>query len=143
MNIAIIKGNLTRDPELRFTPKGTAVADFAVAVNRVWKDAEGEKKESVSFFDVTAWGNTAETIWQYFRKGKPILVQGRLEQETLDDKETNRKRSRVKIILERFEFCGDNNNTGGEPARERKKAAPKADTAGSDDLPPVEDDVPF
>src|SRR6478609_7040772 len=105
MNIVIIRGNLTRDPELRFTPKGTAVCGCAVAVNETWTDAEGQKHENVHFFDFDAWGRTAETIGQYFRKGKPILIQGKLKQESWDDKQTGQKRTKIKITVERFEFC--------------------------------------
>src|SRR5437870_4996318 len=107
MNIVIIKGNLTRDPEMRFTPKGTAVGEFGVAVNRKWRNEAGELQEEVSFFNVAAFGKTAETIAEYFSKGKPIIVTGRLKQESWDDKQTGAKRSAVKIILERFDFCGD------------------------------------
>ena len=158
MNICIIKGNLTRDPEVRYLPAGTAIASFGVAVNRKWKDDQGNQKEEVTFLDVDAWGKTAETIAQWFRKGSPILITGRLKQETWDDKQTGQKRSKVKIVLDRFEFCGETKGAGGEggqrpPADDQdgassryggqphSTAANSAPVAG--DGPPESDDVPF
>lgn len=138
MNIVIIKGNTTRDPELRYTPSGTAVCAVGVAVNEQWTNAAGEKQERVGFFDVEFWGRTAETVAQYFRKGKPILVQGKLRQETWDDKQTGQKRSKIKIVAERFEFCGD--NKGGAPAGEGVQNTPYHEAPQPD---PVDDDVPF
>jgi single-strand DNA-binding protein len=118
MNICIIKGHTTRDVEIRYLPNGTAIGSFGVAVNRKWKSESGEQKEEVSFFDVDAWGKMAETIAQWFRKGSPILITGRLKQETWDDKQTGQKRSKVKIVLDHFEFCGETRGagTGGQNA---------------------------
>lgn len=156
MNLVIIRGNLTRDPELRFLPKGTAIAAFGVAVNRKWTNDAGEKQEEVTFLDVDAWGKTAETIAQWFRKGSPILITGRLKQETWDDKQTGQKRSKVKIVLDRFEFCGETKGAGvqqpppgdqdGASARyggqAHSTAANSAPVAG--DEPPEDDDsIPF
>jgi len=140
MNIVIIKGNTTRDPELRYTPNGTAICAVGVAVNEWWTDAAGEKQERVNFFDVDFWGKTGETVAQYFRKGKPILVQGKLRQDTWDDKQTGQKRSKIKIVAERFEFCGG--DKGGAPAGEGVQNAPNHEAAQPD---PVDagDDVPF
>jgi len=137
MNIVIIKGNLTRDPELRFTPSGSAVCDLGVAVNRVWHDQSGEKKEEVSYFDVQAWAKTAETVAQYFKKGKPIIVQGRLKQESWTDKASGEKRSKVRVVMERFEFCGDakGGSAGEAPQRDGASEAPQPD--------PSEANVPF
>ncbi len=148
MNVFIGKGNLTRDPELRYTPKGTAVGDFSIAINRVWTDEAGNKKEAVDFIDCTAWGRTAETIGQYFRKGRPILVQGRMQLEQWDDKQSGQKRSRLKCILERFEFCGgDNPEAGDKPAasqsRGERRAEPQRAAEAPQDGPPESDDVPF
>jgi len=107
MNLVVIKGNLTRDPEMRYTPKGTAIANISIAVNEVWNDDQGEKHEKVHFFDVDVWGKRAEVVSQYFYKGKPILVTGKLKQETWDDKETGKPRSKIKIVMDSFDFCGD------------------------------------
>ena len=147
MNLVIIKGNLTRDPELRYLPNGTAICSFGLAVNRTWKDANGEKKEEVSFFDVDAWSGRAETVAQWFKKGKPILVTGRLKQETWEDKETGNPRSKVKIVLDSFDFCGDTKGGGGDPAerpqRSSRAEAPQPDAASDANQLPQDEDVPF
>ena len=158
MNLVILKANLTRDVEMRYLQTGTAVGQFGVAVNRKWKDDQGNQKEEVSFFDVEAWGKTAETIAQWFKKGSPILITGRLKQETWDDKQTGQKRSKVKIVLDRFEFCGETKGAGGEgvqrpPADDQDGASSRyggqphsmpansAPVAG--DGPPEDDSIPF
>jgi single-strand DNA-binding protein len=94
-NKVILMGNLTRDPELRYTPKGTAVARIGLACNRKWKSETGEMKEEVTFVDVDAFGKTAETIGQYLKKGRPILIEGRLRYETWEDKQTKQKKSKL------------------------------------------------
>ncbi|PYJ80094.1 MAG: single-stranded DNA-binding protein, partial [Verrucomicrobia bacterium] len=94
-NKIILMGNLTRDPELRYTPKGTAVAKLGLAVNRTWKTETGETKEDVLFIDIEAFSRQAETIGQYLKKGSPILVEGRLRMDTWDDKQTNQKRTKI------------------------------------------------
>lgn len=109
---AIITGNLTRDPELRTTTSGSQVCSFSVAVNRVYKDASGAKKEDVSFIDCSAWGRLAETIQQYAKKGTGVLVSGRLSQRSWEDKE-GKKRSATEIVVEDFNFIGGLNREGG------------------------------
>jgi len=156
MNICIIKGHTTRDVEIRYLPNGTAIGSFGIAVNRKWKSESGEQKEEVSFFDVDAWGKTAETIAQWFRKGSPILITGRLKQETWDDKQTGQKRSKVKIVLDRFEFCGETKGAAGvqqpppgdqDGASSRFGGQPHSTAANSapvaGDGPPEDDGVPF
>ena len=157
MNICIIKGHITRDPEVRYLQTGTAIASFGVAVNRKWKSESGEQKEEVSFFDVDAWGKTAETIAQWFKKGSPILITGRLKQETWDDKQTGQKRSKVKIVLDRFEFCGETKGAGAgvqqpppgdqDGASARYGGQPHSTAANSTpvagDGPPEDDSIPF
>ena len=96
---AIITGNLTRDPELRTTPSGSSVCSFSVAVNRVYKDTNGEQKEDVSFIDCSAWGKLGEMIGQYAKKGSGVLVSGRLDQRSFEGKD-GVKRSRVEIVVE-------------------------------------------
>src|SRR2546425_872607 len=103
-NRVILAGKLTRDPEVRYTPKGTAIAKIGLAVNRTWKNEAGETKEEVTFVDVDAFGRQAEVIGQYFRKGRPILVEGRLKYDQWDDKQTGQKRSRLGVVLEGFSF---------------------------------------
>jgi single-strand DNA-binding protein len=142
-NKVILMGNLTRDPELRYTPKGTAIARIGLAVNRVWKTETGETKEEVTFVDVDAFGKTAETIAQYMKKGSPILVEGRLRLHTWEDKQTNQKQSKLRVDLETFKFVGPANREGTSAAS-RPAAAPAASQASEPDVPPHEgDDVPF
>jgi single-strand DNA-binding protein len=145
-NKVIIAGNLTRDPELRYTPKGTAVARITLAVNRTFSSSEGgEKKEEVSFVDVDVWGRQAEVISQYMKKGRPLLVEGRLKQDTWEDKNTKQKQSKLKVVLETFSFL-DSGNRGGDggPAPSRPAAPSSAPAAESPDAePPQDDDVPF
>jgi single-strand DNA-binding protein len=136
-NRVILNGNLTRDPELRFTPAGTAIARIGLAVNREWKDRDGNKKEEVSFIDVDAFGKQAETLGKYYRKGRPILVEGRLKQETWEDSKTKEKRSKLVVVMEQFVFQGsagekiDNGEPEAPPQRELAPAMA------------VDDDVPF
>ena len=110
---AIITGNLTRDPELRTTPNGASVCSFSVAVNRVYKDANGEQKEDVSYIDCSAWNKLGEMISQYAKKGSGVLVSGRLDQRSWEDKTTGQKRSRVEIVVEDFNFTGAPRDNGG------------------------------
>jgi single-strand DNA-binding protein len=145
-NKVILAGNLTRDPELRYTPKGTAIAKFGLAINRTWKNEAGETKEEVTFVDIDAFGKSAELIGQYFKKGRPILMEGRLRLDTWDDKQTNQKRSKLGVVLDSFQFMdsrpegGAQGNGGQRPAR---AAAPPAEPGAESEPPPVEDDVPF
>lgn len=149
-NKVILVGNLTRDPELRYTPKGTAIAKLGLAVNRVWTNESGEKKEEVTFVDVDVFGRTAENVGQYMRKGRPILVEGRLRLEQWDDKQTGQKRSRLGVVAETVQFLGSPNGAsegGGAPAPRAARppaaaSAPAAESAEGD-APPESDDVPF
>ena len=142
---AIIVGNITRDPELRSTPSGAQVCGFSVAVNRNYKDSSGANQESVSFIDCSAWGKAAEIIAQYAKKGSGILVSGRLEQRSWEDKE-GQKRSRVEIVVEDFNFVGgngDGGNSGG--SRGGSSSAATADVAPDDisDEPIDLSEIPF
>ena len=144
-NKVILMGNLTRDPELRYTPSGTAIAKMGLAVNRVWRDSEGQQKEEVTFVDVDAFGKQAETIGQYMQKGRPILVEGRLKLDQWEDKNTGQYRSRLGVVLERFTFVGGGGGqAGGGDAAPQQSAPPPSEPAGG---PPVDapgdDDVPF
>jgi single-strand DNA-binding protein len=149
-NKVILVGNLTRDPELRYTPKGTAIAKIGLAVNRVWRNEAGETKEEVTFVDVDVFGRTAENVGQYMRKGRPILVEGRLKLDQWDDKQTGQKRSRLGVIAETVQFLGSPTG-GGEGGGEGRRSAPPAAAAApaspasaEPDMPaPEEDDVPF
>ena len=131
---AIIAGNLTRDPELRTTPNGSNVCSFTVAVNRTFRDASGEQKESVSFIDCSARGKLSEVISQYAKKGSGVLVCGRLDQRSWEDKTTGNKRSRTEIVVEDFNFTGGARGDGGSASF----------NAGTDDTPSsdIPDDIP-
>ena len=149
-NKVILAGNLTRDPELRYTPKGTAVARITLAVNRTWKSESGESKEEVSFVDVDIWGRQAEVISQYMKKGRPLLVEGRLKQDTWEDKNTKQKQSKLKVVLESFSFIDSNRgDSGGGGSAEAPRSRPAATSpapapeGGEADAPPEGDDVPF
>ena len=150
-NKVILAGNLTRDPELRYTPAGKAIAKFGLAVSRTWTNEAGEKKEDVLFVDVDAFARQAEVISQYFKKGRPILVEGRLKLDTWDDKQSGQKRSKHGIVLESFSFIDSSTGRGAEGGEGAPAAAPRprpaaaaAAPAGDDaPPPPSEDDVPF
>ena len=138
LNKVLLGGRLTRDPETKFTAKGMAICEFGVAVNRTWKSENGEKKEEVTFLDVTFFGKTGEAIAQYLKKGSSIFIEGRLKLDQWDDKTTQAKRSKVSIVGESFQFVGG--KEGGTTPR--TASAPKAEGA---EPPPVDkdDDVPF
>ena len=154
VNKVILIGNITRDPELRYTPKGQPVVDLGLAMNRKYALESGEKREEVTFVDVTFWGKQAEALGHYMKKGRQIYVEGRLQLDTWDDKESGQKRSKLKISGESFTFLSDGKGKSGEedasaqgpregfghyqtpPARQpRPAAAPPA--------PEEEDDIPF
>ena len=112
-NRVIMLGNLTRDPELRYTPSGTAVTDIGLAVNERRKNANGEWVEEVNFFDVTLWGRTAEVVSEYCGKGSPLFVEGRLKQDKWQDKTTGENRYKLKIIGDRIQLLGNKQGGGG------------------------------
>jgi len=153
-NKVVLVGNLTRDPELRYTPKGTAIAKIGLAVNRVWTNEAGEKKEEVTFVDVDVFGRTAENVGQYMRKGRPILIEGRLKLDQWDDKQTGQKKSKLGVVAENVQFLGSSKDGesggGGAPAAPRAArpapasvpSAPPAEPVEGDG-PPESDDVPF
>lgn len=150
-NKVILAGNLTRDPELRYTPKGTAIAKIGMAINRTWKNETGETKEEVTFVDVDAFGRQAEVIAQYMKKGRPLLVEGRLKLDQWEDKNTHQKQSKLKVVLEGFSFIDSKGADGGVPseAPRARPAAPAAAPAGApaaaepEASEPEQDDVPF
>jgi single-strand DNA-binding protein len=155
-NKVVLMGNLTRDPELRSIPSGQQVASFSLAVNRTWKNSNGEQQEAVDYIDCNAWGKPGEIITQYMKKGSAILVSGRLQQRQWEQE--GQKRSKVEIVVEDFNFVGGNDsgssNGGGSyqnspssdssaPAANptEKKDAPKSEDLGNE---PINlDDIPF
>ena len=154
LNKVLLMGNLTRDPELRVTPKGTPICQFSLAINRQFKMESAESREEVIYVDIEAWGKQGETIAKYCTKGRPLYVEGRLRLDQWEDKNTKEKRSRMKVVLEQFQFLGDGRGgTGGaaasgEPAAsgspERHSPPPRPSTGAP--VPAKEnldEDVPF
>lgn len=128
LNKVLLMGNLTRDPELRVTPKGTPICQFSLAINRQFKMESGETREEVIYVDIEAWGKQGETIAKYCTKGRPLYVEGRLRLDQWEDKNTKEKRSRMKVVLEQFQFLGD--GRGGGAAAASAGAAGAEPTAG-------------
>jgi len=130
LNKVMIIGNLTRDPELRYTPKGAAVADLALAINRTWKDDSGAKHEEVTYVGVVLWARLAELAGEYLSKGSPVFIEGRLQQETWDDKETGKKRSKTKVVGESMQFLGTRpRGDGGGHTEDREDRPPPRSAA--------------
>jgi single-strand DNA-binding protein len=150
-NKVVLLGNLTRDPELRYTPKGSAVARLGLAVNRSYKTESGETMEEVTFIDIDAWGKQAELIAQYLRKGNPLFVEGRLKLDQWDDKNSGQKVSKLRVVMENFQFIGGRAEGGGgvppaaAPARQSRPqpSSTASSTPSESDGPPPDDDVPF
>src|SRR4051794_41976750 len=113
LNKVMLMGNLTRDPEIKYTPKGTAIAALGMAVNRVWMTEQGEKREEVTFVDVELFGRQAEIAEQYLKKGRPVYIEGRLKLDTWDDKTSGQKRSKMKVIGENMQLLGSREGGGG------------------------------
>jgi len=145
-------GNLTRDPEVRQTQSGTMVCRFSIAVNRSFTSGDGSQRDETCFIEIDSFGRTAENIGKYFTKGKSILVEGRLRQDSWDDKNTGQKRSKLLVVLERFEFVGsqrgsDSFDQSAGADYERSTPTQRAPKQVSGDQAPREDmeddDVPF
>jgi len=140
LNKVMLIGNLTRDPELRYTPKGTAVADIGLAINRVWSNEAGERQEETTFVDVTLWGRQAELAEKYLSKGRGAYIEGRLQLDTWDDKETGKKRSKLKVVGENLQFLPDGKGAGqGRPSPDSAPSNGGSSPAVAED----EDDIPF
>ena len=151
LNKVMLMGNLTRDPEIRHTPKGTAVAELSLAINRTWRDEQGNKQEDTTFVEVTLWGRTAELAGQYLAKGKPVYIEGRLQLDTWDDKATGQKRTKMKIVGETMQFLqsgGDRGDRGGQGEqqqssrsyqRQQQNTAQQSAPSAED----FDDDIPF
>jgi len=149
LNKVMLMGNLTRDPEVRYTPKGTAVAELGLAINRVYTADNNEKREETTFVDVTLWGRTAEIAGEYLKKGRPVFIEGRLQLDTWDDKQTGQKRSKLKVVGEAMQLMGSRGggegggeSSGGAP-RSRPPAEAKPKPPADPDLASEEDDIPF
>jgi single-strand DNA-binding protein len=150
-NKVILLGNLTRDPEIKYTPKGTAIANIGLAVNRVYSNEQGEKIEETTFVDVELWGRTAEIAQEYLRKGRPVLIEGRLKLDTWDDKQSGQKRSKMRVVGEAMQLLGGRDGGsgggGGESSEGRSAPPPRrpspAQKPQDPDLDQPEDDIPF
>jgi single-strand DNA-binding protein len=143
-NKVILLGNLTRDPEVRYTPKGTAVTEIGMAMNRNYTAENGEKREETTFVDVTLWGRTAEIAGEYLKKGRPVFIEGRLQLDTWDDKQSGQKRSKLKVVGEGLQLIGGRPGSGSGAGFEERPAQANA-TAPPRPAPvnPDEDEIPF
>jgi single-strand DNA-binding protein len=151
-NKVILLGNLTRDPEVRYTPKGSAVCDLGIAVNRQYTLDNGEKREEVTYVDVVLWARLAEIAGEYLKKGRPIFIEGRLQLDTWDDKQSGQKRSKLRVIGETMQLLGSRPSGGtaapaepGEGDRQSrgsdKPTAPPPKAAVPAE--PDDDEIPF
>jgi single-strand DNA-binding protein len=161
LNKVMIIGNVTRDPEIKYTPKGSAVTDLGIAVNRVYTPEGGEKREETTFVDVTLWGRQAEIAGEYCKKGRSIYIEGRLQLDSWEDKTSGQKRSKLRVVGENFQLLGPRpgggggGHSGGEeeyserpPRREQSSSGQGGGgfSRGSNTAPqpPIEeDDIPF
>ncbi|MGI8955735.1 MAG: single-stranded DNA-binding protein [Chthoniobacterales bacterium] len=151
LNKVLLMGNLTRDPEVRYTPKGTAVAELGIAVNRIYSGENGEKREEVTFVDVTVWGRTAENVGEYLKKGRPVFIEGRLQLDSWEDKTSGQKRNKLKVIADNVQFLGSRGGAGGGGPDEGEEAARSRPSSGGSSSPPPksapsepdDDDIPF
>ena len=160
LNKVMIIGNVTRDPEIKYTPQGKAVTDVSIAVNRSYKVGE-EKREEVTYVDVTLWGRTAETAAEYCKKGRAVYIEGRLQLDSWEDKTSGQKRNKLRVVGEDYQLLdrrpGGAGSAGGscggdEEYSERPPARREAPSSGGGfssgrnaaPQPPIEeDDIPF
>ena len=153
LNKVLLMGNLTRDPEVRYTPKGTAVAELGIAVNRIYSGENGEKREEVTFVDVTVWGRTAENVGEYLKKGRPVFIEGRLQLDSWEDKQSGQKRNKLKVVADNVQFLGSRGGGAsgggpeeGEEAPRSRPASGARSSAPAKSAPPAEpddDEIPF
>lgn len=160
VNKVMLLGNLTRDPEIRYTPKGTAVTDLGMAINRIRTGDNGERIEEVTYVDVTLWGRSAELAGQYLSKGRSVFIEGRLQLDQWDDKATGQKRSRLRVVGENMQFIGGQGQGGGggnaqggnqqqsKPAQQQQQtsgdsALPQSGGAAASSFDDDADDIPF
>jgi len=156
LNKVMLIGNLTRDPEIKYTPKGSAVADLGLAINRNYTLENGEKREETTFVDVVLWGRLAEIAGEYLKKGRPVFIEGRLQLDSWDDKQTGQKRTKMRVVGESMQLLGSRGDGGGggesgggqsSPPQKNQSARPPAPKRppADPDLEPggEEDDIPF
>ncbi len=154
VNKVILIGNVTRDPEIKYTPKGTAVTEVGLAINRFIPASDGqEKREETTFIDVTLWGRQAEVAGEYAKKGRPLYIEGRLQLDSWEDKQTGQKRSKLRVVGENLQLLGGREGGGGgggsrgggdyedaAPARPAARPSAPSRPAASE---PEDDDIPF
>ena len=159
LNKVMLIGNVTRDPEIKYTPKGSAVTDLGIAVNRVFTPEGGERREETTFVDITLWGRQAEIAGEYCKKGRSIYVEGRLQLDSWEDKTSGQKRSKLRVVGENFQLLGPTPGGGGgsgggggdeeyseRPARREQPSSGGGFSRGGNTAPqpPIEeDDIPF
>ena len=146
VNKVFLMGNLTRDVEIKHTPSDQSVATIGIAVNRRFRTRDGEDRDETTFVDCEAWGRTAEVMSQYLSKGRPVFIEGRLKLDQWDDRETGKKRSKLKVVVENFQFVDSpGGGGGGGSGRGAAKPAPAAAGARPDGPhePVSEEDIPF
>ncbi len=149
LNKAIVIGNLTRDPELRSLPSGAKVCSFSLATNRVWKDKNGARQEAADYHNVVVFGRQAETVAQYMKKGSSILVEGRMQTRSWDDKTSGEKKYRTEIVADRTQFGPKGSSSGASVGN--SNAGPAKTQSGSEELDSIEypeeninpEDIPF
>ena len=142
-NQVAICGTLGQDPEVRYTPGGTAVCEVSMAINRQWFDKQSnQKKEAVTWVTVVMWGRTAEVAGEYLRKGSPALIGGRLEESTWTDKESGQKRSKLKVVCETLQLLGSKQD-GGRKAEPQAEPSEPYNPTFAGDAPMDDQTVPF
>src|ERR1700719_2839454 len=147
-NKVILLGNLTRDPEVRYTPKGSAVCDLGIAINRQYTLDSGEKREEVTYVDVVLWSRLAEIAGEYLKKGRPVFIEGRLQLDTWDDKQSGQKRSKLKVVGEGLQLIGSRPSGGGGGGDEEGSGAPRSTSKSAPPPKPApsepdDDEIPF
>lgn len=149
-NKVILLGNLTRDPEVRYTPKGAAVCDIAIAVNRQYTLETGEKREEVTYVDVVLWARLAEIAGEYLKKGRPVFIEGRLQMDTWEDKQSGQKRTKLRVVGESMQLLGSRPPGTGAPAEAGDMDQSQSSGRSSPPPPkpatkpePDEDEIPF
>jgi single-strand DNA-binding protein len=150
-NKVILLGNLTRDPEVRYTPKGSAVCDLGIAVNRVYTTDSGEKREEVTYVDVVLWTRLAEIAGEYLKKGRPVFIEGRLQMDSWDDKQTGQKRTKLRVVGETMQLLGSRPSGGTSAPAETDEEDKPARSSGKPSAPPPkpssaeadDDEIPF
>lgn len=160
LNKVMLIGNCTRDPEIKYTPKGTAVAELGLAIGRIWTTESGERREETTFVDVELWGRQAEIAGEYLKKGRPVYIEGRLKLDTWDDKQTGQKRSKMRVVCENLQLLGarDGGGPGGggggggesqeggysnRRPQQMSRPAPPPKPPVDPDLDVSDDDIPF